>query len=218
MPNLPTEKVRDMVQRGLTNEEITRSLEGQGYNLDEISTAMNQAQIQTSAAPMGMEQSAMEEIPIPYQNVPPAEQPQEQYPAPVQEYPAEQPVQQDAQYPSFPQQQTSYSDIQAIVEEILEEKWKEFMKETGNINIWKDRVSDDLEATKQELVRTQRRLEDLQVAVLGKVKEYSSTMKDVGTDMKALEKVFGKILEPLTTNIKELNKVTHALKKKTSKK
>ena len=187
------------MEQGLTNEEITRSLEGQGYNLDQISTAMNQSQI---GAPAGMQESTMQDIPIPEQ-------------APVQEVAPEQYAAPDmSQYQQqLPQQQTSYEDIQAIVEEILEEKWKEFIKDVGDVGLWKSKISDDLEATKQELVRTQKRLEDLQVAVLGKVKDYSKTMQDIGTDMKALEKVFGNILEPLTKNIKELNKVTENIKK-----
>jgi len=201
MSDLPTAKVQEMMDKGLTNEEITRSLEGQGYNLDQISTAMNQSQI-GGGAPQGMQESTMEQIPIPKQQEIPV-QPMYNEPAPQQDY---------SQY-QLPQQQTSYEDIQAIVEEILEEKWKEFIKDVGDIGMWKSRMSDDLEATKQELVRTQKRLEDLQVAILGKVKDYSKTMQDIGTEMKALEGVFGKILGPLTTNIKDLNKVTEELKK-----
>jgi len=210
-----------MKNKGLTNEEITRSLEGQGFNLDEISSAMNQSGLQGDMPPAGMEQSAMEEIPIPDQagGVPPVQEPA---PQPAEQagaqYGAEQyPQQQEMSQYQLPQQQTSYEDIQAIVEEILEEKWKGFIKEVGDVNVWKGQMSDDLEATKQELLRTQKRLEDLQVAVLGKVKDYNKAMQDIGTDMKALENVFGKILEPLTRNIKDLDKVTKELKMKTKK-
>ncbi|MBT3984808.1 hypothetical protein HOE91_00780 [archaeon] len=212
MPDIPIEKVQQMQSQGLTNEDITRSLEGQGYNLDQISMAMNQAGMGGTGAPVGMEQSAMEEIPIPTQQQAPP--PVEQQPAPEQ-YPPQQ--QQDYGQYQLPQQQFGYEDIQAIVEEILEEKWKEFTRDVGDINLWKGAISDDLDATKQEVVRTQKRLEDLQVAVLGKVNEYNKTMQDIGTDMKALESVFGKILAPLTSNIKELDRITHELKSKTKK-
>ena len=46
----------------------------------------------------------------------------------------------------------------------------------------------------------------------GKVREYSDDMRSIHTEMKALEKVFEKILEPLTDNIKELSKITEDLK------
>ena len=212
MPDLPTEKVKEMKGKGLANDEITRSLEGQGYNLDQISTAMNQAEMKEGSGipPSGMQESAMDDIPIPEQTqeiAPPPEEPKQQgYQEPYMQQ------QEIPQYQQLPQQQTSYEDIQAIVEEILEEKWKEFLKSVGDVRVWKTSISEDLEATKQELVRTQKRLEDLQVAVLGKVKDYSKTMQNIGADMKALESVFGKILTPLTTNIKELNKITQELK------
>ena len=55
-------------------------------------------------------------------------------------------------------------------------------------------------------------MENLQNSVLGKVKDYDQGMKDVQSEMKALEKVFEKILEPLVANIKELDKITKDLK------
>lgn len=204
--DLPTRKVQELARKGLTNEEITRSLEGQGFNLDEIATALNQAKLMEGAEMPNFDQ----DIPIPEQ--------QEQYPGYQggQYSDGQYPQQQEISSYSLPQAQNSYEDVQAIVEEVLEEKWKEFMKDVGDIIVWKARVSDDLEATKQEIVRTQKRMEDLQVAVLGKVNDYHKTMNNIGSDMKALESVFGKILEPLTSNIKELNKVTEELRSKTA--
>jgi len=51
-------------------------------------------------------------------------------------------------------------------------------------------------------------------SLLGKVTEYDDHVMNVTTEMKALEKVFEKIVQPLTTNIKELNKITKELKSK----
>ena len=64
------------------------------------------------------------------------------------------------------------------------------------------------------ILRTQKRLEDIQVAVLGRVKDYNESVMNMGNDMKALEQVMSKIIEPLTQNIKDLNKITEHLKKK----
>ena len=87
------------------------------------------------------------------------------------------------------------------------------MSEMGGFDIWRDRVNREIGSVKQELVRTQDRFNNLQKAVLGKVSEYNENILNIGTEMKALEKVFEKILEPLTTNIKELEKITERLKK-----
>ena len=104
--------------------------------------------------------------------------------------------------------------IQELVETILEEKWSEFVTKTGDLNTWKERTTSDLIATKQEVLRLRDSFERLQHSMIGKSKEYGETMTNVHSEMKALEKVFEKILEPLTDNIKELQRLTQDLKKK----
>ena len=103
-------------------------------------------------------------------------------------------------------------EMQAVVEQIVEEKWKEMVRNVGDINLFKARISDDIESVKQEVLRTQKRLEDIQVAVLGRVKDYNESVLNMGNDMKALEQVMSKIIEPLTQNVKDLNKLTEELK------
>jgi hypothetical protein len=212
MPNqIPVNEVLNLLKQGKSNEEITNSLEQQGFNLQQISDAINQANmkmgVEGNMPPSGMKESSMgEEIPMP--------EPQAQ-PQPAQQqasmYPESNPQAQGYALPQQ-QQQVGVQDIHALVEEVVEEKWRDFVKSVGNVAVWKARMSDDLEATKQELLRTQKRIEELQTAVLGKVKDYSQNVVDINREMKALEQVFGKILEPLTDNIKELKKVTEDIK------
>ncbi|MDP3918716.1 MAG: hypothetical protein Q8Q35_02315 [Nanoarchaeota archaeon] len=204
---IPIQEALELINRGLSNEEITRKLEAKGFNLQQISDAISQANIKKGVEgnmpEQNMQESSMnQEIPLPKQEH------QIAVGQPVQE----QAYQQQQAY--YPQQQSApnYADTQAIVEQIIEEKWRALMKDVGDISVFKARVSDDMEAVKQELIRTQRRLEDLQVAVMGKVKDYHTGVSQIGSDMKALEQVFSKILEPLTMNIKELGRITNDLK------
>jgi len=95
--------------------------------------------------------------------------------------------------------------------------WQEFSKIKQGKGVFKDKVKTELISIKQELLRTQERFENLQKAVIGKVAEYNKGLSTVSTDITALEKVFEKILVPLTTNIRELKKVTTELKGKTRK-
>lgn len=104
--------------------------------------------------------------------------------------------------------------IHELVESIIEEKWHEFVAKTGELTAWKERTTNDLIATKQEVLRLRESFEKLQFLMLGKTKEYSESMKDIHSEMKALEKVFERILEPLTSNIKELQRITDDLKKR----
>jgi len=103
--------------------------------------------------------------------------------------------------------------VHEIIEAIVNEKWQEIMAGVGNIAVWKEKTNNDVVSIKQELVRLEERFEQLQNAVLGRVKEYDEGVRGIHTEMKALEKVFERILEPLTSNIKELSAITQELKK-----
>ncbi len=207
---IPVNDALALLNQGFKREEITRSLESKGYNLQQISDAIHQAEIKQGVNAMPgqqMQQSVMDQdldIPLPDQGPAP-----DQQQAPQQQYSQ---YQQPQQYQAPPS--VNYDQIQVLVEQIVEEKWKEMMRTVGDIPVFKARVSDDMEAVKQELLRTQKRLEDLQVAVLGKVKEYNDSVLGIGNDMKALEQVFSKIMEPLVSNVKELSKITEELKQK----
>ncbi len=120
--------------------------------------------------------------------------------------------------PVIPPQQgldnRSMEEVQSLVEEVIEEKWRDLLSSFGDIASWKNQVTQDNEAMKQEILRLREAFEKLQNAVVGKVQEYSQNIKDVNSEMQALEQVFQKILEPLTTNIKDLNKITEELKRR----
>ncbi|MBI2148733.1 hypothetical protein HYU23_03565 [Candidatus Woesearchaeota archaeon] len=67
--------------------------------------------------------------------------------------------------------------IHEIIEAIIGEKWQEVMSNVGNIAVWKEKTNNDIISIKQELIRLQERFEQLQNAVLGRVKEYDEGIK-----------------------------------------
>lgn len=113
----------------------------------------------------------------------------------------------------YPQQGMDSDRMHEIVEAIINEKWNDLMGNMGDLAVWKERTRNDVISTKQELIRLTERFENLQNSVLGRVKEYDQGITGIHTEMRALEKVFEKILEPLTSNIKELTRLTEDLKK-----
>jgi len=118
------------------------------------------------------------------------------------------------EYPAVPTLERIRKDeVEALVEQIIEEKWDTITAGIGDINLWKEKVRREIISIKQELLRLEHRFEEINKAVLGKVAEYDKNIKTVGTDIKAIEKVLKTILEPLTSNIKELQKLTTKLKK-----
>lgn len=218
----PTSQVLELLRQGKSNLQITQDLQRSGFSLQQINEALNQASVKMGVEQMPpefmnygadsgaspteeMQESQLragpmeEEIPVPTPPVAEMQQPQMM------------PMQQQ-----MPQQQSmgSYEEMQGLVEEIIDEKWRDLLASMGDIATWKTQVSDDLEATKQEILRLQNRLDNLSVAVVGKVDEYGKGVRELGIEMKALEKVFEKILEPMTSNIKELEHLTKSLRKK----
>jgi len=115
---------------------------------------------------------------------------------------------------SFQQPQVSSDYVQKIIEEVIEEKWDDMISKIGDIRLWRDKTDGEITAIKQEILRTQNHFANLQKAVLGKVSEYNENIININTEMKSLEKVFEKILQPMTENIKELSRITSTLKNK----
>jgi len=121
--------------------------------------------------------------------------------------------------PTSPPVKINYSsdnidEMEELIESVVDEKWRTLIENVGDIALWKDKVRTEVISIKQEIIRLENRFDNMQKAILGKVKSYDENMVEVGSDIRALEKVFSKILDPLTTNIKELNRLTKELKKK----
>ncbi|MFH0936376.1 MAG: hypothetical protein V1815_01700 [Candidatus Woesearchaeota archaeon] len=212
-PNeLPLDKVLQMRKKGLTNEDIIPNLRQQGYSYQETDDAINQADLKQNVeeelpeppSPSEMQESALNE------------ESQQQYTQPQYQesiQPKQQmvlPTPQNIQSPD----RSIEEQIEQIAESIIDEKWRNMIEGFGDLTAWRERVNLDLNAIKQEILRTQSRFENLQRAIISKIGDYDKGIADVGTEIKALEKVFQNILEPLTSNIKELNRITEKLKSK----
>lgn len=201
-------------QQGLNNSQIVDNLNGQGYDSQQIAESMNQLGIKNSIesgySSNNMQPSLLDEDDIP---VPAPPQSESRYESHAAAYsPSSSQSRMD-----FQQQidlgASNQSDMQEIVESIVEEKWQRFSDSITDFEVWKSRVNDDVVSIKQEVIRVANRFDILQKAVLGKVDEYNRSITDVGSEIKALEKVFQNIMEPLTSNIKELSRITKDLKK-----
>lgn len=225
----PTGEVLNLRNQGKSNDEIVRELSRRGFNNIQISEAINQADIKSGVegrvppmpaeelpeTPEGMMPSALSEygeseIPIPVPS-PSGETPQAAAPGMPR---VQQPTPQMFA-PSMAQPSMDVESMQEIVEAIIDERWQEVVASVGDITLWKSRVEDDIAAIKQEILRLEDRFTRLQASIIGKVDEYQKGISQVSTEMAALEKVFGKIMEPLTSNIKELQRLTQGMKKKT---
>ncbi|MBS3095365.1 hypothetical protein J4231_01675 [Candidatus Woesearchaeota archaeon] len=192
-------------QQGMANPQIISQLESQGYNPQQIAESLNQLGIKSSiekgSASQSMQPSLLDEdMPIP---TPPQQESQQSVPQSRIEY-----------VPSSMEFSNDQSDIQALIESIIEERMQKYSDNLTEFEIWKSRVNDDIISIKQEILRVSGRFDNMQQVVIGRVDEYSKSVGDVTSEIKALEKVFQNIVNPLTSNIKELASLTKELKQK----
>lgn len=125
-------------------------------------------------------------------------------PQPMEEMPR---PQQQAQAP--PQRTEAFEEI---AEHIVDEKWQEFTKEMGKMGEWRDTVNSRLDRLEQVVIDMKTDLESLHRGIFTKIGEYDKNLLDVGTEIKAMEKVFQKVLPTLTENVAELSRITKQAK------
>lgn len=128
--------------------------------------------------------------------------------------------------PMFPEEPPAMSreppkeskiDTEALVEQIIEEKWRDLQKELSALQQWKESMTTRMDKLDQQVSDVKADVEGLHKAILARVGEYDKTLLDVGTEIKAMEKVFQQVLPELTSNIQELSRVTKTVKKTTSR-
>jgi hypothetical protein len=221
---LPVEQVSAMKQQGMSDSLIVQSLQRDGYKTHQIFDAMNQAEL-VSGAPRQLEdlQSTAPGGPQVFSTPPQPSYPGQQPSLPTfkqqQPEPAPQPQQQP--YPQFqppmmgdPSQIITTNQVEEIAESIIEEKWTELARGVSKIVEWKDRSEAKMNEFDQRLAQLQESFENLHRGVLGKLNDYDKNIGSVGTDIKAMQKVFQQMLPAFTENVNELNRITKNIKGK----
>jgi hypothetical protein len=171
-------------------------LQQSSYNSSQIFDAMSQADIKGAVS---------EEAPAPPGGpMPQAEPIQYEEPQPMPSY------EMPPQMPSAGT--TDRALIEEVAESIIDEKWEELMKNMDKIVAWKDETTGRIAKIEQEIKDVKERFEALHAGVLSKVSEYDKGIKDVGTDIRAMEDVFKKVIPAFTENVGELSRITKKLK------
>ena len=230
MAETPVEEVLTMMHSGMSDAEIIKQLTDEGHSPVEISDALNQAKIKKEIAPEGLTPSIMSEQPVP-EPISPVPKPSVPRPMAVAAMPSPKPQrmereEQPYQYPyAYPTSQeeaappsADHEAIEEIAEEIVNEKWLEIKGKISDVVEWKAYADKRITSMDDRVKRIEMSLDRLQAALLAKVQEYGRDVKDLGAEMHSLEGAFGKILNPLVENVKELSRLTDDLKEKAPKK
>ncbi len=213
---MPVDQVINLRQQGMSNNQIVQALQRDGYNSGQIFDAMNQADLQGgSASPVSMgsgtagpppEMPPIGPGPDALQPQPSYFQPQNNSLPPTEGMPA-----------PFSQEGGDLSRVEEIAEAIIDEKWEEIIKSVNKILEWKDTTETRMARIEQQFSDLKDNFENLHKAIVGKVGEYDKNILSVGTEIKAMEKVFQKILPTFTENVSELSRITRNIKKPSSR-
>lgn len=182
-----------MKQQGYTNNQIALMLQNQGFGIDQINDAINLAGL--SSNPAADEQP---ETGMPDYGQATMQQPQFQQPAYQQAQSAE---------GIFDEER-----LQEVAEAIIEEKWDEFASDIKKVIEWKDRSEDRIAKIEQQILDLRLGMDSLTKSIIGKISSYDQNIMDVGTEIKAMEKVFQKVLPTLTENVNKLDRMAKGYK------
>ncbi len=235
-------KVLALRQKGLDDHAIIERLQKEGHTATEIFDALREADAQqqptwpeeTSSSNMPNMPSANPSLPAessPQMGIPPlppsntsSSMQQSAYStpqAPPLSTPPPPPAQQ-AQVPPAHQESVNTDalreQLDALAETIIEEKWKELRLLLDKIVEWKQKVEGRILSLEREVNLLKEEVLTIQKSVLQRVEEYDQHIGDVMSEMKAMEKVFQKIIPNLTDNVSELRNIVEDLKTEKTKK
>ena len=222
--DLPVDHVLTLRNQGLNNNQIIQTLQRYGYSVDQINNALNQADVKIGVqTPFGAGPGATLPRGGPYydpsamQNMPAHGGP----PGPMGMGPMGGPAGQASRQGRAPagdhEEETgvpsaSEEKIHEIAEAIIEEKWQDITQHVEKIIAWKEETEQKLAKIEQDLAHLTTSFDKLHEGVLGKIGDYDKTLENVGTEIKALEKVFQKILPGFVENVQELSRITRRIK------
>jgi len=212
------ERVMQMRNQGLSESQIINTLRQEGVSPKEVYDAITQSQIKSElsqAPPIEYETQEMtqsmaqpEQQPyLPEENYADPSQAQveqqeyiEPVPAPQQQYYQEyQPVQ---------QQPTDIETINEIAEQIVDEKNIELKKQISEIKNFKEEAKTEIERLTKKIEKLENNYNELQIAIIRRIGEYGENIKNIATEMHETQDSFSKMINPLTDNLRELQKIT----------
>ncbi len=179
--NVSPDQILYMRQKGYSDDQIIQYLQDQGYAPAQISDAINQADMSGGAG-----------------IIPPPE---------IPAMATEQAFSQQTPPPPLGVTPEERERVEEIAEAIIDEKWNEFVKDINKVIEWKEKTESRIIRLEQGLNDLRASFDSLHRGMLGKISEYDKNLVDVGTEIKAMEKVFQKVLPTFTENVGKLSRM-----------
>ena len=228
MSGPPTDKVMMMKRQGLSNNQIIQTLQNDGHDSTAIFDSLNQADLkggvemssqntakpQEAPADAGPQQPA-QAGPMPPPQSGPGGPPGGPMPPPQSSPGMGQPMGQPmGMGPEPVSSGPGLERIEELAEAIIDEKWNEIVKSINKIADWKERTETKITKMEQEMVDLKKNFDQLHKGILGKIGDYDKNLVNISSEIKAMDKVFQKVLPVMTENVNELSRITQDMKKK----
>ena len=200
----PMDQVLALRQQGVPDDKIISQLQQQGLSQEEIYNAMSQADIGGTAGPA----PPMGGPPPTGGPAPPGGPPPMGGPEAMPSLGGPAPPAGEAPAGVHPMGAGDRAMIEELTEAIIDEKWKELLADINKVAEWKEKTESRITKIEQIMTDIKSQFETLQKGMLGKISEYDKNLTNVGVEIKAMEKVFQKILPTFTENVNKLDRIT----------
>ena len=107
-----------------------------------------------------------------------------------------------------------YDRMAEVAENIIDEKWDQLIAEVKKIVDWKEKMEEKQRQMVNDVQKLKEDFKILHQGVLGKIDDYDARMRDVGTELNAVGKVFKDVIPEFVENVKELSFLTGRMKEK----
>lgn len=107
--------------------------------------------------------------------------------------------------------------LQEIIEAVVSDRLSDSLKKIDELEKNKEEQNKKINDIELKFNLLRDDFNNLNSSILGKIGDYDKNIVGIGTDLKAMERVFQKVLPVFTENINELGRITQDLKE-TSKK
>lgn len=186
------DEVMQLRQQGLTDDLIMDELTDKGYSQPQINQALEQFPDQADTE----EESYPEEPSAPSPRMPALDR--------LNAYSSE---------PAASGEMGNiYERMEEIAESMIDEKWDDLIAEVKKIVEWKEKMEEKQGKMISELETLKENFKELHQGVLGKLEDYDAQMREVGTELKAVGKVFKDVIPAFVDNVKELKDITKKVK------
>ncbi|MBW2987289.1 hypothetical protein KY336_01950 [Candidatus Woesearchaeota archaeon] len=189
---IPTDRILQMQQQGYDNDQIVSVLQREGYKSDEIFEAISHADVKKGVTG------------APVSNVTEPEAPMELKPKAVGKPPAMGGI---APPPFAAKPEMNVEKIEEIAEAIIEEKWAEVTENINKVIDWKERTESKLNELDTKFGQAKTAVQGVKDELMDKLQEYDKQITDISTEVKAMSRVFEKLLPQFMESVSELSRV-----------